>query len=93
MNDRRPRPQSHPPRPPPADWDSAIRAYLSEDWFTTGIAEYLEPLAEAAGAGTILPCLGCSGRFPRADLWIHQRFDDLAYCDACYYRRFGRPPT
>lgn len=26
---------------PPIDWISAVRASVNEDWFTTGVAEYL----------------------------------------------------
>jgi len=76
-----------------ADWLSTLRAYINEDWLTTGIAEYLDAQAEAARAARLVPCLGCGRRFPRGDLWIHARFDDVAYCDACYYRRFGRQPA
>jgi hypothetical protein len=74
----------------PADWLSVLRAYLTEDWLTSGIAEYLDAQADAARAPQRLACLGCDRRFPRSDLWVHHRFDDVAYCDACYYRRFGR---
>lgn len=73
-----------------ADWLSTLRAYINEDWLATGIAEYLQAQAEHARAARPLPCLGCGRRFPRGELWIHARFDDIAYCDACYYRRFGR---
>ena len=72
------------------DWLSTLRAYINEDWLTTGIAEYLAGQAEAAQAARLVPCLGCGRRFPRSDLWVHARFDDVAYCDVCYYRRFGR---
>jgi hypothetical protein len=75
---------------PAADWLSTLRAYVDEDWLTTGIAEYLDAQAEAARAAHRMPCLGCGHCFPRGDVWIHVRFDDVAYCDACYYRRFGR---
>jgi len=75
---------------PAADWLSALRAYLTEDWLTTGIAEYLDAQADAARARQRLPCLGCGQRLPRSDLWIHHKFDDVAFCDTCYYRRFGR---
>jgi hypothetical protein len=89
----RPRIAPHPFHPgggPAADWMSALRAYLHEDWLTTGIAEYLDAQAESATAAQPLPCMGCGRHFPRADLWVHQRFGDVAYCDTCYYRRFGR---
>jgi hypothetical protein len=72
---------------------SALRAYLSEDWLTTGIADYIEAQADAARATQRLSCLGCGRRLPRTDLWIHYKFDDVGYCDACYYRRFGRNPA
>jgi hypothetical protein len=78
------------PASPSTDRLSALRAYLSEDWLTTGIAEHLDAQADAARATQRLPCLGCGQRLPRTDLWIHYKFDDVAYCDACYYRRFGR---
>jgi hypothetical protein len=89
----RPEDRPHLPRnPAPAGTDplTALRAYLSEDWLTTGIADYLDAQADAARATQRLSCLGCGQRFPRADLWVHYKFDDVAYCDACYYRRFGR---
>jgi len=76
---------------PAADLLSTLRAYIHEDWLTTGIAEYLE--AQAAEASRILPCLRCGHSFPKEDLWVHHRFTDLGYCDACYYRRFGRKST
>ena len=76
--------------PPNTDRLSALRAYLSEDWLTTGIAAYLDAQADAARATQRLSCLGCGQRLPRTDLWVHYKFDDVAYCDACYYRRFGR---
>ncbi len=75
---------------PAADWLSALRAYLTEDRHTTGIAEYLDAHADAARARQRLSCLGCGQRLPRSDLWIHYKFDDVAFCDTCYYRRFGR---
>ena len=78
------------PVPSAADWLSSLRAYLTEDWLTTGIAEYLDAQADAARARQRLSCLGCGQRLPRGDLWIHHKFDDVAFCDACYYRRFGR---
>jgi hypothetical protein len=84
--EERPRPE----RVPSIDWLSTLRAYINEDWLTAGIAEYLNSQADAARATQPLPCLGCRRRFPRSDLWIHQRFADAAYCDACYYGRFGR---
>jgi hypothetical protein len=36
-----------------------------------------------------LACLGCAGEFPAIEMWISKRFEGKAYCDACYYRRFG----
>lgn len=78
---------------PDADWLSTLRAYLNEDWLTTGIAEHLDAQAEAARAARCIPCMGCGRRLPRGDLWVHARFDDVAYCDPCYYRRFGRQPA
>lgn len=84
---------SHPPVPPATDWLNAVRAYVNEDWLTTGMAEYLEVLEHVSHATRHQACLGCGHRFPRADLWVHHRFGELAYCDACYYRRFGRQPA
>jgi len=78
------------PAPPGTDRLSALRAYLSEDWLTTGIADYLDAQADAVRATQRLSCLGCGKRLPRTDLWVHYKFDDVAYCDACYYSRFGR---
>lgn len=78
---------------PAADWLSVLRAYLREDWLTTGIAEHLDAQAEAARALQPLSCRGCGRRLPRRDLWVHTRFDEVAYCDPCFYRRFGRQPT
>lgn len=75
---------------PAADWVSAMRAYLTEDWLATGIAESVDAQADAARARQRLSCLGCGQRLPRSDLWIHHKFDDVAFCDTCYYRRFGR---
>ncbi len=81
---------SHHPALPAADGLSALRAYLTEDWLTTGIAEILDAQSDAARARQRLSCLGCGQRLPRSDLWIHHKFDDVAFCDACYYPRFGR---
>jgi hypothetical protein len=81
---------SRQPALPAADWLSTLRAYLNEDWLSLGIAEYLSAHTDAARATQRLSCLGCGQRFPRVDLWIHHKFDEVAYCDACYYRRFGR---
>ncbi len=36
-----------------------------------------------------LACLGCTGEFPVIEMWISKRFEGKAYCDACYYARFG----
>jgi hypothetical protein len=82
-------PSRHPALPA-ADWLSTLRAYLTEDWLTTGIAEILDAQSDAARARQRLSCLGCGQRLPRSDLWIHHKFDDVAFCDACYYPRFGR---
>lgn len=81
------------PASPGTDRLSALRAYLSEDWLTTAIADYLEAQADAARAMQRLSCLGCGQRVRRTDLWIHYKFNDVGYCDACYYRRFGRKPA
>ncbi len=83
---RVPVPDNH----PSVDWERVIRAYVNEDWFTTGLAEYLEAQASAAEAARPAACLGCGRSFPRQDLWVNRSLDDVAYCDACYYRRFGR---
>ena len=72
------------------DWIAMLRAYLSEDWLTLGIAEHLESQADAPTEVQRLRCLGCGHRFPTEDLWVHKRWNDLAYCDDCYYARFGR---
>ena len=79
--------------PPSPEWVRVVQAYIREDWFTTGLAEYLEAQDDAAKTAQPAPCLGCGCSFPRHDLWVHRSFDDVAYCDACYYRRFGRQPA
>ena len=81
------------PALPAPDLLSTLRAYIHQDWLSTGIAESLEAQAEGDNTSRILPCLGCGRSFPREDLWVHHRFIDLGYCDACYYRRFGRKST
>jgi hypothetical protein len=72
---------------------SSLRVYIHKDWLTRGIAESLVAQAEGEGTSRNLPCLGCGRSFPRDDLWVHHRFADLGYCDACYYRCFGRKST
>ncbi len=84
------RKHSDPPDTSAAEWLNLVRAYAHEDWLTTGIVEYLEARSKAGTASQPTPCLGCGHRFPRGDLWVHHRFHDIAYCDGCYYRRFGR---
>jgi hypothetical protein len=36
-----------------------------------------------------LACLGCRREFPAIEMWVSKRFEGKAYCDACYYQRFG----
>lgn len=36
-----------------------------------------------------LACLGCGREFPVIELWLSKRFEGKAYCDACFYGRFG----
>ena len=86
-------PSFHQPGLRAADLLSSLRAYIHKDWLTTGIAESLEAEAERKDISRILPCLGCGRSFSSEDLWVHHRFIDLGYCDACYYRRFGRKST
>lgn len=94
MNRPETAPEPSLPRDPiVAEWLSAVRAYLSEDWLTTGLADALEEKARAARAASLLTCLGCGRRLPRSDLWVHRKFGEVAYCDACYYPRFGRQPA
>ena len=41
-------------------------------------------------------CLGCRQEFPAIEMWVSKRFEGKAYCDACYYQRYGprkRPST
>lgn len=34
-------------------------------------------------------CLGCSRESPAIEMWMSKRFEGKAYCDSCYYARFG----
>ena len=36
-----------------------------------------------------LACLGCGQEFAAIEMWVSKRFEGKAYCDACYYKRFG----
>lgn len=36
-----------------------------------------------------LHCLGCGQEFAAIEMWVSKRFEGKAYCDACYYARFG----
>jgi hypothetical protein len=43
-----------------------------------------------------LVCLGCGQEFAAIEMWVSKRFEGKAYCDACYYHRYGprkRPST
>lgn len=51
-------------------------------------------LPDRAADAVRLACLGCTREFPAIEMWISKHFEGKAYCDACYYARFGprRPP-
>jgi len=36
-----------------------------------------------------LVCLGCGHELAAIEMWVSKRFEGKAYCDACYYKRFG----
>lgn len=36
-----------------------------------------------------ISCLGCARKFPAIEMWMSKRFEGKAYCDSCYYTRFG----
>lgn len=46
-------------------------------------------LPDRAADAVRLHCLGCGQEFSAIEMWVSKRFEGKAYCDACYYARFG----